>query len=101
MLCASHGFKIHYLGPDLPEAEIARYAREVGASIIVLSVVLNEQLAQLPQQLRSLTEVMSPESVIWLGGAAPGTLPRDSFPQRCVLLRSYSELEQRLDMLAA
>ena len=100
MLCASRGFKIHYLGPDLPETEIARYAREVGASIIVLSVVLNEQLAQLPQQLVSLTEAMAPDSVIWLGGVAPGSLPRESFPERCVLLRSYAELEQRLDMLA-
>jgi DNA-binding transcriptional MerR regulator/methylmalonyl-CoA mutase cobalamin-binding subunit len=100
MLCASHGFKIHYLGPDLPESEIARYAREVGASIIVLSVVLNEQLAQLPQQLVSLAEAMTPESVIWLGGVAPGSLPQESFPERCVLLRSYAELEQRLDMLA-
>jgi DNA-binding transcriptional MerR regulator/methylmalonyl-CoA mutase cobalamin-binding subunit len=101
MICASRGFKAHYLGPDLPEAEIARYAQEVGASIIALSVVLHEQLAQLPQQLASLAQAMAPESSIWLGGLAPDALPADSVPEGCVMLRSYAELEQRLDMLAA
>jgi DNA-binding transcriptional MerR regulator/methylmalonyl-CoA mutase cobalamin-binding subunit len=101
MICASRGFKTHYLGPDLPEAEIARYAREVGASIIALSIVLHEQLAQLPQQLEALAEAMAPESAIWLGGLAPDALPADSVPEACVMLRSYAELEQRLDMLAA
>jgi DNA-binding transcriptional MerR regulator/methylmalonyl-CoA mutase cobalamin-binding subunit len=101
MICASRGFKTHYLGPDLPAAEIARYAREVGASIIALSVVLHEQLEQLPQQLQSLAGAVAPESVIWLGGLAPDALPQDSIPEGCVMLRSYAELEQRLDMLAA
>jgi DNA-binding transcriptional MerR regulator/methylmalonyl-CoA mutase cobalamin-binding subunit len=101
MICASRGFKTHYLGPDLPEVEIARYAQEVGASIIALSVVLHEQLAQLPQQLASLAQAMAPESAIWLGGLAPDALPADSVPEGCVMLRSYAELEQRLDMLAA
>jgi DNA-binding transcriptional MerR regulator len=101
MICASRGFKTHYLGPDLPGTEIARYAREVGASIITLSVVLDGQLLELAQQLKSLAEELTPESVIWLGGQAPDSLSQDSFPDRCVLLRSYGELEQRLDVLAA
>ena len=101
MICASRGFKAHYLGPDLPELEIARYAREVGASIIALSVVLHEQLADLPRRLESLAAAMAPESMIWLGGLAPDALPEDSIPERCVPLRSYAELEQRLDLLAA
>jgi hypothetical protein len=44
---------------------------------------------------------MAPGSVIWLGGLAPDALPQDSIPEGCVMLRSYAELEQRLDMLAA
>jgi DNA-binding transcriptional MerR regulator/methylmalonyl-CoA mutase cobalamin-binding subunit len=101
MICASRGFKTHYLGPDLPETEIARYAQEVGASIIALSVVLHEQLAQLPQQLASLAQAMAPESVIWIGGLGPDALPQGSIPEGSVMLRSYAELEQRLDMLPA
>lgn len=101
MICASRGFKTHYLGPDLPAAEIARYAHEVGASIIALSVVLHEKLEQLPEQLKSLAEAMAPDSVIWLGGLGPDSLPQDCLPEGCVMLRSYADLEQRLDMLAA
>ena len=101
MICASRGFKTHYLGPDLPETEIARYAREVGATIVALSVVLHEQLAQLPRQLESLAGAVAPESEIWLGGLAPDALPQESIPEGCVMLRSCADLEQRLDMLAA
>ena len=31
MVCASRGFRVHYLGPEMPPAEIARYATETGA----------------------------------------------------------------------
>jgi cobalamin-dependent methionine synthase I len=42
MICASQGYKVHYLGTDLPPEEIAQFAREVGAIAVAISVVLLE-----------------------------------------------------------
>ena len=82
-------------------------ARRLWATSMMLAPIwpitaetLHEQLARLPQQLEALTVAMAPGTVIWLGGLAPDALPQDSIPEGCVMLRSYAELEQRLDMLA-
>lgn len=101
MLCASRGFKVHYLGPDLPQAEIARFARELGAAVVALSVVLRETLAQVPAHLAELVAKLPDHTVVWLGGTTALDLPRDSLPPRCAVLADYVEFEQRLEMLPA
>lgn len=99
--CASRGFRAHYLGPDMPAEEIARFAREIGASIVAISVMLQEQLADAPRQLRQLVNALDPESAIWIGGAAAQLLERDALPANCVFVRDHLDLDRRLDMLAA
>jgi len=99
--CASRGFRPHYLGTDLPAEEIARFARETGASIVAISVTLQEQLADAPRQLRQLGNALDPGSAIWIGGAAAQLLDRDALPANCVLVRDHLDLDRRLDMLAA
>ena len=101
MMCASRGFKVHYLGPDLPAVEIACFAREVGAVVVALSVVLLDRLPEVPQQLVELADNLPPDTAIWLGGAATLTLPRELLPPRCVVLSDNAELEQRLELLPA
>jgi DNA-binding transcriptional MerR regulator/methylmalonyl-CoA mutase cobalamin-binding subunit len=101
MMCASRGFRTHYLGPDLPPAEIARFAREVNAAVVALSVVLQERAADAPAQLGELVSHLPAEITVWLGGSAARELPRDQLPPRCVVLADSAELEQRLEMLPA
>jgi cobalamin-dependent methionine synthase I len=101
ILCASHGFKVHYLGPDLPAAEIARYAREVGASVIALSVVLENGLPVLSEALHELVAGITPDQAVWLGGSAAERLDAGATPERCTIVRDPFELERRLEMLAA
>jgi len=101
MMCASRGFKTHYLGPDLPPAEIARFAREVGAAAVALSVVLQDHAPDVPAQLGELTSHLPEETAVWLGGSAARGLPREQLPPRCVVLADSAELEQRLEMLPA
>lgn len=100
MLCASRGFKVHYLGPDLPAAEIARFAVEVGAKVVALSVVLHERLAEVPAQVVELAAGLPADTAIWLGGAATANLPRDRLPATCAVLADSADLEQRLELLA-
>jgi DNA-binding transcriptional MerR regulator/methylmalonyl-CoA mutase cobalamin-binding subunit len=98
MLCASRGFKVHYLGADLPAAEIARFAAEVGAAVVALSVVLQERLSELPGQLEVLAGAVPPGTEIWVGGTATSLLAGQRLPEACVLLRDAADFEQRLDM---
>lgn len=98
MLCASRGFKVHYLGPDLPPEEIARYARETAAAVVALSVVLQEHLTELPQQLAALVAELPSGTAVWIGGGAAPLLDRAALPDGCVLLRDAAEFEQRLEL---
>jgi len=100
LICASRGFRTHYLGPDVPAGEIARFARAVGASVVALSVVLHEQLATLPPQLQTLAAELGAGSNVWLGGSASLALGSDSLPDGCLIVRDQFELDRRLDMLA-
>jgi len=101
MVCASRGFKVHYLGIDLPPGEIARFARESGAVGVALSVVLQDRLADLPAQLRELASGLPESAQVWLGGSSARVLARDQLPPNCVVLQDGAELEQRLEMMAA
>jgi DNA-binding transcriptional MerR regulator len=98
MICASRGFKVHYLGADLPPTEIARYAREMGAPIVALSVVLSERLEDVPPQIAALADALPTGAAIWIGGSASPMLASAALPAACVLLRDSAELEQRLDL---
>lgn len=99
MVCASHGFKVHYLGADLPAEEIARYARESGAGIVALSVLLLDGIEQVPAQLHTLREALGPDIPIWVGGSAAQQVDRAALPADVIIVADSTELEQRLDVL--
>ena len=101
MLCASQGHKVHYLGADLPPQEIARYAREVGAVAVAVSIVLLDVAESAPALLDELSRGLGPGVPIWLGGAGTTTLRRHELPVSCAVVQDQLELEQRLEMLAA
>lgn len=99
MVCASHGCKVHYLGPDLPPGEIARYASETGAAAVALSLVLAEQLPSVVTQLEELVNGLPAEAVVWLGGAAVRQLAALGLPERCHVVQDAADLEQRLELM--
>ena len=99
--CASRGFQAHYLGADLPAADIARFARETGASIIAISVYGAGRAGGPCQQLRALVEALEPGSAVWIGGSAAQRLDKQTLPASCVFVRDQMDLDRRLDMLAA
>ena len=103
MVCASRGFKVHYLGPDLPAAEIARFARETGAAVVALSVVLREPLADGAGAARANWRRACPgDRDVWLGGGGGAHAAATSCCRRAAcVLQDGAELEQRLEMLPA
>jgi DNA-binding transcriptional MerR regulator/methylmalonyl-CoA mutase cobalamin-binding subunit len=99
MVCAAHGHKVHYLGPNLPPQEIARYAHAVDASLIALSVLLREGAATLPAQLADLRAALGPDIAVWVGGQGAQTVAQETLPPRCLVLADQAEFERRLDVL--
>jgi DNA-binding transcriptional MerR regulator/methylmalonyl-CoA mutase cobalamin-binding subunit len=99
MLCASHGVKVHYLGPDLPAREIALYAKAVDAEIVALSVVLMDSLQEVPEQLDAIRAELGNDTPIWLGGSAAQGLAQAALPAHCIVIGDQADLEQRLDVL--
>ncbi len=101
MLCASRGCTVHYLGPDVPVDELARYARAVSASVIALSVILDEPAVPVPDQLRELAEALLPGMTIWLGGSGTSQLTPKALPRACIVIPDQLDLERRLDLMRA
>lgn len=67
---ASAGWKVTYLGPDLPAEDIAEAARGVDADALALSLVHPEGDPELPAALRRLGELLPEEVRVFAGGGA-------------------------------
>ncbi|MEO8575951.1 MAG: MerR family transcriptional regulator [Gemmatimonadales bacterium] len=88
ILAASRGWRVEYLGPDLPIADIARATVDAGARAVALSVVHRTQGDSLRAEMHLLRDLVGSETVIFVGGregwrhkkalAAIGTTPLNS-----------------------
>lgn len=69
-VAAGEGWKVTYLGPDLPAEEIAAAAREKGARAVALSLVYPPDDPLLGDDLRRLRRLLSPTTALIAGGRA-------------------------------
>ena len=100
-LAATRRYHTHYLGADCPAGEIARFALEVEARAVLISLVMPENHAPVMSQLRDLAARLRGKCEIWIGGFAARQLLPEEVPVGCVLLPGPLDFEQRLDLLAA
>lgn len=66
----AEGWRVTYLGADLPAAEIAAAVRQRGAGRLALSLVYPADDPRLPGELRSLRAALPPGTEVVVGGAA-------------------------------
>lgn len=99
LICASKGFRCHYLGPDIPAAEIATYAGRVGASTILASFVLDDDRLPPGRSLAELAAHTPTDIAIWVGGRAVANLDSAQLDRRVTVLTNYSALQRELDGL--
>lgn len=70
MLAASEGKRVRYLGPDMPAADIARTAEEMGARTVVIGTAQSRSRALLGRTIEGIAAVLPTYTQLWLGGKA-------------------------------
>jgi MerR family transcriptional regulator, light-induced transcriptional regulator len=73
---AMHGFRVAYLGPNLPANEIAQAVKRTSARVVLLSVVALSKRAAL-RELRALRRELPPRVELIIGGARGLEISRD------------------------
>jgi methylmalonyl-CoA mutase cobalamin-binding subunit len=72
-VAVDEGWRVLYLGADLPGEEIGWAAVEGGATVIALSVVYPEEDEGVVAALRAVRSSVPPEIALVVGGAAAGS----------------------------
>jgi methanogenic corrinoid protein MtbC1 len=66
----SEGWRVTYLGPNLPAAEIAGAAKGTGAKVVALSVIYPPNDPHLPVALKDLRRLLGSDVALIIGGRA-------------------------------
>ena len=98
---AAVGWRITYLGGDLPAAAIATAARQVEAAVVALSLVHPEDDPDLSTELRSLRTALPPDVVLIVGGAAAHGYARALREVKALIVADLGALRATLVSLAA
>jgi DNA-binding transcriptional MerR regulator/methylmalonyl-CoA mutase cobalamin-binding subunit len=95
-IAASEGWRVIYLGADLPATEIADAAVRTSARAVGISIVLPERKSRVAAALQGLAESMPAETTLLVGGT--GSKKLAGLPERAdiMFLESMSELRDQL-----
>ena len=94
LLAAVHGWRVVYLGADVPAAEIALAVRLTNARVLTLNVATENY--RIDEELETISSVISGSTQVWISGTA-------AFRQRAhigranwSLVRDLEELDDKL-----
>lgn len=94
------GWRVAYLGPDLPAEEIAGAARKRGAQAVALSAVFPVGDPSLADELRRLRSQLPPTVAILVGGEAGRVISAELARTGATWLPSLSDFRRSLQRLA-
>ncbi len=69
VLLRSQGYRVEYLGPDIPLEDLADYARDEQPNMVILSAVMEDAAYQL-RTMQALLQKTSPTPLFGFGGRA-------------------------------
>jgi len=98
---AAAGWRVTYLGADLPAAEIARAAESVGANVVALSIVHPASDADLRADLDVLVELLPPGRQLVVGGSSAAAYARHLHRSGVLELESLAALRAFLSRRSA
>lgn len=94
---AASGWRVLYLGPDLPPEEIAAAAVHQGARVVALSLVYPPDDALLREELRRLRRLLGHHTELIVGGRASAAYTDTLREIGALRLDTLGELRQRLE----
>lgn len=94
LLAAIHGWRVVYLGADLPAPEIAQAVRLTNARVLVLSVSRANSVVD--DELRAISNVLPISTRVWIGGEEAPRHRAIIERANWVLVRDLEELENLL-----
>jgi DNA-binding transcriptional MerR regulator/methylmalonyl-CoA mutase cobalamin-binding subunit len=97
---AGEGWRVTYLGRDLPAADIAAAARETSADAVALSIVYAPESAIVEKELRELREQLAVNAPLLVGGAATLSLKKVLDQIEAVQLSNMDQLRSILAQLS-
>jgi DNA-binding transcriptional MerR regulator/methylmalonyl-CoA mutase cobalamin-binding subunit len=97
---AAEGWKVTYLGPDMPVAELVRAAEETGADAVALSVVYPDEIEGLFAALRRPGQGLPPEIPLIVGGAAMRHRRQEAESVGALVVETLAEFRSVLARLA-
>jgi methanogenic corrinoid protein MtbC1 len=98
---ASQGWRIIYLGPNLPAVEIAAAVAEVQARAVALSIVYPSDDPHLPGELRRLRALLPDSAAVLTGGRAVGAYSSVLNEIGALVADDMSQVRSQLDALRA
>jgi DNA-binding transcriptional MerR regulator/methylmalonyl-CoA mutase cobalamin-binding subunit len=96
---AAEGWKVVYLGPDLPAEEIAYAALETHAPAVALSIVYPPDDPRVADELRRLHRALPAEATLFVGGLGAGGYEPVLKEIAAVSAGDLYEFRRRLDQL--
>lgn len=97
---ASEGWRVIYLGADLPPEEFADTAVRTRARAVGISIVSPEKKSRITDALQSLKSMLPSGATLIVGGAGSEVL-RPSLEPDVVIVESMAELNAELSMIKA
>jgi DNA-binding transcriptional MerR regulator/methylmalonyl-CoA mutase cobalamin-binding subunit len=95
-VAALEGWRVSYLGADLPAAEIAAAATAVGADAVAISMVAHDAFEAQARELVVLRAALAPEIDLLVGGNASESLDPATLPGGVTSLRDLDDLRTYL-----
>lgn len=100
-LAATRRYHTHYLGVDCPPEEVARFALEVEARAVLVSLVMPENSVPVLEHLRDLAYLLRGKCEVWIGGGSAPDVDLNELPPGCIFLPTPTDFENRLALVAA
>jgi DNA-binding transcriptional MerR regulator len=94
LLAAVHGWRVVYLGADLPAGEIALAVRVTRARVLALSLATEHD--GIDEELEAISNLASASTRVWISGAGAGRHRKLIDHANWILVRDLEELDDRL-----